>query len=386
MPADHRVLLAGIVLWCASTAIVRLPRVNEPVSVVGVRPAIADFDGDHRTDWTVRRPDTGIWYSILSGSGTAIARTWGLPTDVDVAADFDGDGTTDLAAWRVGPQGGEWSIVNSADGTVRFDVWEGDEGDVPMAGDVDGDGKADQVIFRPRSGEWWVKTSGGVVSHHFWGQSSDQPLLADVDGDGRDDFVIFRPYGDWWALLQGGGFRDWQLGLPDDIPVIGDFDGDGLADPTVFRPSSGQWWVLQSTTGTLRSAQWGLAGDVPMRGDVDGDGRSDFIVWRPDAGAFFAQYSSGGSAAVGWGVPGDQPVGRMWGTTGGGTITFSGLTIDAAPITRYVENGFTLARASGTWRQLRCLATRCPLFNSGRQPLVTFSFGRRPGSVPVRVA
>lgn len=39
---------------------------------------------------------------------------WGLGTDVPVAADYDGDGKTDIAVWR-GVEG-TWYILRSSDG------------------------------------------------------------------------------------------------------------------------------------------------------------------------------------------------------------------------------------------------------------------------------
>jgi hypothetical protein len=271
---------------------------------------VGDFDGDGRSDLTVFRPSTGIWYSLLSG-GSATATQWGVSTDMDVSADFDGDGKSDVAVWR--PSTGTWYIIYSSDGTVHTANW-GVAGDVPLAGDVDGDGKADLVIWRPSDGTWYVRESTGVTRAINWGLGGDQPLLADFDADGKADFVIFRPStGEWFIAFAAGGTSAFPWGVPGDIPVSGDWDGDGRADAAVFRPSTGQWFISLSTGGTI-VLKWGTAGDLPIAADVDGDGRSDFTVWRPSNGVWYTQFATGGTIAVPWGTSGDQPVGRSPGS------------------------------------------------------------------------
>src|SRR6187549_3186558 len=61
-------------------------------------------------------------------------------------------------------------------------------------GDFDGDGKTDIAIYRPDSGQWWVRRSSD--GSHFvvtFGISTDKPVPADYTGDGKADIAIFRP-------------------------------------------------------------------------------------------------------------------------------------------------------------------------------------------------
>jgi len=79
-------------------------------------PVAGDFDGDGRPDLVIYRPAIGTWYLRLSSAGYALAQAvkiqWGLPGDVPMPGDYDADGKTDVAVWR--PSTGTWYIVYSS--------------------------------------------------------------------------------------------------------------------------------------------------------------------------------------------------------------------------------------------------------------------------------
>ena len=89
-----------------------------------------DFDGDGKTDITVYRPSTGIWYTQFSSSGAYQAVRWGLSGDVPVAGKYDGDNKTDIALFR--PSDGKWYILRSTDGAFQ-QMQFGLNGDVPVS-------------------------------------------------------------------------------------------------------------------------------------------------------------------------------------------------------------------------------------------------------------
>src|SRR5262249_5192937 len=68
-----------------------------------------------------------------------------------------------------------------------------------------------------------------------------------MDGDGKSDVFVYRPGSGQWFIRQSSqgyaaaSYSLYQWGLPGDIPISGDFDGDGKVDLAVWRPSNGTW-------------------------------------------------------------------------------------------------------------------------------------------------
>jgi hypothetical protein len=246
-------------------------------------------------DIAVFRPGSGTWY--VSGQGP---HQLGLPGDVPVPGDYDGDGTRDAAVYR--PATGEWVYGSNA-------VQWGLPGDNAVPGDYNGDGRTDPAVFRTLFSAgacWWIRGENGCRA---LGMRGDVPVPADYDSDGVTDIAVYRPSnGTWYIVRSLTGMTAAQFGHLGDVPVPADFDADRKADLAVFRRATGEWFVLKSATNTMEIRQFGWPGDVPMPVDADSDGRADFRVWRPGTGVWFTASSfSGTFTAEQFGQPGDIP-------------------------------------------------------------------------------
>ena len=272
---------------------------------IQTQPAPFDFDGDGRTDISIFRPSSGIWYVDQSTDGF-LGIQHGLGSDILTPADFDGDGKTDIAVWRPdAPNSAAFYILNSSDFSLRVEIF-GQTGDDPViVGDWDGDGKADPAVYRDsaqgsQSVFYYLGSNNNPnndITFLPWGTTGDKAVRGDFDGDGKPDPAIFRPSsGDWYISRSSDNsvvITNW--GLSGDRLVPGDYDGDSKTDLAVYRPETGIWYVLRSLDGQFIFQKWGVSTDQPAPGDYDGDGRTDFAVFRPEEGVWYILENSSGN-------------------------------------------------------------------------------------------
>ncbi len=256
-----------------------------------------------------------------------IGTQWGINSDIETPADFDGDGLTDVAVWRADAPGkAAFYILQSATGTVRIEPF-GQTGDDPkIVADYDGDKKADVAVYRPSaSGQGFFFYRGSLNNPNrnttyipFGTGATVRPNVGDYDGDGKADFCLYVDSGGGqgqFVILRSSDFAveyiNW--GLVTDKLAPGDYDGDGKSDFCVVRSQGGQLvWYILTRTGSTSFITWGLPTDRIVPGDYDGDGKQDTAVWRPSTDAsssvfYVRRMSNGLPIYYSYGLGSDYP-------------------------------------------------------------------------------
>ncbi|HOO78083.1 MAG TPA: DUF1566 domain-containing protein [bacterium] len=147
-------------------------------------------------------------------------------------------------------------------------------GGTAAAADFDGDGTEDVAVFRESSGMWGIRG----VTRVFFGNSDDRPVPGDYDGSGTDRTAIFRSSSGLWAAR---GLTRLYFGTGDDARP-GDYNGDGTDEPGIFRGSSGLW----AARGVTR-LYFGKTGDTPVSpGTAGTSGGEETLLWTGQTESF----------------------------------------------------------------------------------------------------
>jgi hypothetical protein len=219
--------------------------------------------------------------------------TFGLPGDVPITGDWNGDGITDVGVFR--NVGGVGEFILDSNGNHQFDAnddvfYFGLGTDHIVIGDWNGDGRDKVGVYRDNGagvGLFSLDTNGsrtfdaGDAVFRF-GLASDNIVIGDWNGDGRDKVGVYRNDGlgvARWSLDSNGdhlfdaGDAVFRFGLATDNMVIGDWNADGRSKAGVMR-DNGQGaaiWSLDSNGNLLFDATdqvftYGLSSDKPVIG------------------------------------------------------------------------------------------------------------------------
>jgi len=274
--------------------------------------------------------------SQLVGSGDCLVT---LPTDVATTPSVAVTASFATAVPRIAVfRSGEWFLDKDLPGWQSLAV----EGhiqnfglptDIPVAGDMNGDGFSEVGVYRAATGQWFfdldnsgswtdcIATGGTDLCLTQFGAPSDIPVTGDWNGDGLDEVGVFRQ-GQWYFDIDGSGTWDsnqdafrLNFGASTDIPVTGDWDGDGRTEIGTYR--QGTWFIdfngngrWDDIAGGDRLYTFGASTDIPVTVDWNNDGTTEIAVYRPAFGAWFLDNGSGQ-----WEVGVDQVITNFGGST-----------------------------------------------------------------------
>ncbi len=249
---------------------------NGPVGLVA-----ADFNGDGKTDVAVA-DEGGNTLSVLLGNGDGtfqphtVYATGGGPTNL-VVGDFNADGKLDLAVTNLN-DGTVSILLGNGDGTFRAQVpyTTGTEADGIVTGDFNGDGILDLAVTNYTANT--VSVLLGVGDGTFQpqtvftvGANPEGITLGDFNADGKLDLAVANYSANTISILLGNGDGTFQpqttvaVGMGPEYLLTGDFNGDGKLDLAVpNRTDSTLGILLGNGDGTFQAQHALSVGKGPL--------------------------------------------------------------------------------------------------------------------------
>ena len=279
---DHHPLLAGSDAIDAAGACglaedqIAATRPDGPACDIGAIEATSPVPPVVADEVVLVEPN-GRWHIRVPGNDD-YTFFYGIPGDVPLFGDWDGDGFDTPGMYR--PTNGFAYLTNTlpADdgvGVAEFDFFYGIPGDQVFVGDWDGINGDSLGISR--NGKIYLANTNATVfaDIEFWfGLPTDIAYGADPDGDGKDTVIVYREstsfayYTNDTTMEVAPTDGDLFFGIPGDSFVIGDWDADLVDTPGVFRGSDTTVYLKNDyVTGVADDSYvWGTDGWTPVAG------------------------------------------------------------------------------------------------------------------------
>ena len=299
-----------------------------------------------------------------------------------VAADFDGDGSPDLAAANDDTL---WVLSARGDGTFRRPVAYRDAGadGSLLATDLNGDGRPDLIANGMQSTDRfvvWLNDGAGHFRHDrsYRGSAQTEFAVADVNGDGLPDLLITpQPVRTSLLVRLGTGAGRFGpirslAGRYADYIAAGDVNGDGRVDVALAR-SARIAIRLGNGDGTFGPERAFRAADDtgrPLLVDVDRDGKLDLAAPRWE-GAAVAVLLGRGDGTFGpqtlYGMGSEQSRVAVADFDGDGNLDMlTGSYAEGGPSSRYTRGWVRTGNGDGTFAR----AGAVPSLDSVGAPVV----------------
>jgi len=262
--------------------------------VIGVGPLVAaDFDGNGTLDLALANAHD-VAVLLNRGGGHFAAPPHIGPAGVRAVVDLNHDGIKDLIA-DTNP------IVwfGNGDGTYRpGSATRPNEGygTLVEVADVNGDGRDDMVVVAhdpngTEYGQLWILIGDGAGSFKTtdlgrFGYRPSALVVTDLDRDGKLDIVVGNQFfGPPVTVAYGRGDGTFETAV--DVPgsshaekmAVGDLDGDGLPD-IVGGDGYGRTLFFNLGQRKFRSVSTNESVEKMQLADINGDGKADLIETR----------------------------------------------------------------------------------------------------------
>lgn len=297
------VLVANIAIPPTATPTVTVTATSTATTTATatITPPRPDTIGVYKDgQFVLRNTNTGGFADITTYFG-------GDPSDLPVAADWNGDSADTIGVYRSSVGVFLLSDANTAP-SVAYELTFGNPSDVPFAGRWTNDMTHDGVgVYRGSNGVLYQKkqlTSGFSDFFAIYGNPGDQAVSGDWDGNGFDSIGIYRPADQTWFLSNnsqptGVTLSDinftWTI---DTNPgVVGDWDGDGVT--TVGYLTHDGVFVLHMTNATAGSDTifaFGMMNGSPISGKWIAGSRPPLTSGIVGAGGLINGVVEGGGA------------------------------------------------------------------------------------------